>query len=352
MGIPASRYRPSAESNPEVWRSLGTNGRFSNLTRWRRCSAMGVGIHALRTAWRHWPHLVGTIPAIRAPSRETPLQLMRPAVPVGRETKSSWSAEPFGKETRDWNSRSALHDFSRLGQPEVAGNRRARIVARIVAAGGGPSVPGPLCRVAADIIGLTGAGVMVLHDGVPQASLCSTGPVSALIEELQYTLGEGPCIDAYRTGTVIAEPDLATPATPRWPAFTPEALGAGARAVFGFPVRIGAARIGALNVFRDRSGPLTDDQHADALVMADVIARTILAFQAHAEPGAIAEELNADIHTVVHQAAGMVSVQLGISVGDALARLRAYAFGVERSITDVARDVVARVLHFDLLEER
>ena len=92
---------------------------------------------------------------------------------------------------------------------------------------------------------------------------------------------------------------------------------------FGFPVRIGVVRIGALNVFRDRSGPLSDDQHADALVMADVIARAILAFQADAEPGVIAVELNADIHTVVHQAAGMVSIQLDVSVGDALARLRA-----------------------------
>jgi hypothetical protein len=206
--------------------------------------------------------------------------------------------------------------------------------------------------VAADIIGLTGAGVMVLRDGVPQASLCSTGPVSALIEELQYTLGEGPCIDAYRTGTVILEPDLATPASPRWPAFTPEALDAGARAVFGFPVRIGAARIGALNVFRDRSGPLSDEQHADALVTADVIAWTILGLQAHAEPGAIAEELNADIHSVVHQAAGMVSIQLDVSVGDALARLRAYAFGVDTPITEVARDVVSRKLNFSSLEER
>jgi hypothetical protein len=233
----------------------------------------------------------------------------------------------------------------------MAGDRRARIVARILAAGGSPSTPGPLCEVAADIIGLTGAGVMVLHDGVPQASLCSTGPVSALIEELQYTLGEGPCIDAYRTGTVIGESDLARPETSRWPAFTPEALEAGARAVFGFPVRIGAARIGALNVFRDRPGPLSDEQHADALVMADVIARTILDFQAHAESGADAVELNADIHPVVHQAAGMVSVQLHISVGDALARLRAYAFGHDRPVTDVARDVVARVLVFDPLEQ-
>jgi hypothetical protein len=234
----------------------------------------------------------------------------------------------------------------------MAADRRSRIVARIVAAGGTPSAPGPLCEVAAEVIGLSGAGVMVLRDGVPQASLCTTGHVSSVIEELQYTLGEGPCIDAHRTGTVIVEPDLAAPVLLRWPGFTPEALDAGARAVFGFPVRIGAVRIGALNVFRDRSGPLSDEQHADGLVMADVIARTILAFQANAEPGALAVELNADIHSVVHQAAGMVSVQLNISVGDALARLRAYAFGVDRPIAEVSRDVVARSLNFSSLEKR
>ncbi|MFZ0250196.1 MAG: GAF and ANTAR domain-containing protein [Acidimicrobiales bacterium] len=234
----------------------------------------------------------------------------------------------------------------------MAADRRARIVARLVAEGGSPSAPGPLCKVAAEVIDVSGAGVMVLHDGVPQASLCSSGPTSALIEELQYTLGEGPCVDAYRTGSVILEPHLTAPAMLRWPAFTPEALAAGAMAVFGFPVRIGAVRIGALNVFQDRPGPLRDEQHADALVMADVIARTILAVQARAEPGETALELNADIHSVVHQAAGMVSVQLDMSVGDALVRLRAYAFGMDQSITEAARDVVSRKLDFATLDGR
>ena len=267
-----------------------------------------------------------------------------------RKAWSSWSAEPFGKEAHEWNCRLAPLDFS-FGPPEMAADRRTRIVAHIVAAGGSPSSPGPLCEVAAEIIGVTGAGVMVLDDGAPQASLCTTGPVSALIEELQYTLGEGPCIDAYRTGTVIAEPDLAASPSLRWPAFTAAVFDAGARAIFGFPVRIGAARIGALNLYRDRSGPLSDDQHADALVMADVIARTLLALQAHAEPGAIHVELNADIHSVVHQAAGMVSIQLDNSVGDALVRLRAYAFGIDRPLADVAHDVVARRLSFNDLDE-
>ena len=233
----------------------------------------------------------------------------------------------------------------------MAADRLARILERVVAAGTSPSAPGPLCQVAADLVDVTGAGVMVLAHGIPQASLCTTGSVAALIEELQYTLGEGPCIDAYHTSTAVSEPDLVAPRTPRWPAFTPKVIDAGARAIFGFPIRIGAARIGALNLYRDRPGPLSDDHHADALVMADVIARTVLTLQAGIEPGSISAEFGTDIHAVVHQAAGMVSVQLGISVADALVRLRAHAFATDRPLTEVAGEVVARRLRFDDLDE-
>jgi hypothetical protein len=221
----------------------------------------------------------------------------------------------------------------------------------VVASGASPTTPGPLCAVAAELIQVTGAGVMVLADDTPQASLCSTGRVSALIEELQYTFGEGPCIDAHLSGTVVAEPNLASPSESRWPAFTPKVLAAGARAIFGFPVRIGAARVGALNLYRDETGPLTDDQHADALVVADVIARTLLTLQAGVPAGSVPLQLDIGLQSAVHQAAGMVSVQLGVSVGDALVRLRAYAFSSDRPLIQVAHDVIDRLLHFDQLGE-
>ena len=94
---------------------------------------------------------------------------------------------------------------------------------------------------------------------------------------------------------------------------------------------------------------MTDDQHADALVMADVVARSVLMLQASAPPGVVAAELEegADFRYVVHQATGMVAAQLEISVSQALIRLRAYAFGNDRPVTDVARDVVVRRLRFD-----
>ena len=203
-----------------------------------------------------------------------------------------------------------------------------------------------LCAVCPGIVGVNGAGVMLMSGDIPRGSLCTSNEVSHLIEELQYTLGEGPCVDAYRQDRVVAEPDLADPVTRRWLAFSPPALEAGVRAVFGFPLRVGTVRLGALNLYRDRPGPLSDDQHADALVVADVAARWVLEAQAGAPADAVAEELEigADFHFVVHNAAGMVSVQQGISVTEALIRLRAYAFSNDRLLTDVAKDVVARRL--------
>ena len=191
---------------------------------------------------------------------------------------------------------------------------------------------------------MNGAGVMLMSGDIPRGSLCTTDEVSQLIEELQYTLGEGPCVDAYQQDKVVAEPDLADPVTRRWPAFTPPALPAGVRAVFGFPLRVGTVHLGALNSYRDLPGPLTGDQHADALVVADVAARWVLEAQAGAPPGAVADELEAgaDFHFAVHNAAGIVSVQEGISVTEALVRLRAYAFSSDRLLAEVARDVIAR----------
>lgn len=231
----------------------------------------------------------------------------------------------------------------------MAGERLLRILARLSLGDTTDLETIRLCEVSAEITGTTGAGVMLMSDDMALGSVCTTDDVSTRIEDLQYTMGEGPCVDAYRESRPVLEPDLAHPAISRWPAFTGPALDAGARAVFGFPLRIGAVRLGALNLYRHRPEPLTDDQHADALAMAEVTARAVLALQADARPGRLAAAFDegADFRYVVHQASGMVAAQLNISVGQALIRLRAHAFGNDRDLTGVAGDVVARRLRFD-----
>src|SRR5580700_5452679 len=231
----------------------------------------------------------------------------------------------------------------------ASADRLGRILGALAADGAESWSSGRLCAVCPHIVGVDGAGVMLMSGEIPRGSLCATDKVSKIIEDLQYTLGEGPCVDAYHQDEVVAEPDLAQPASRRWHAFTPPALEAGVRAIFGFPLRVGTVRLGALNLYRDRPSPLTADQHADALVIADLTARWVLEAQAGAPSDTLAAELEvgADFHFAVHNAAGMVSVQLAISVTEALIRLRAYAFSNNRLLADVAQDVIARRLRLE-----
>jgi hypothetical protein len=199
---------------------------------------------------------------------------------------------------------------------------------------------------------MDGAGILLFDGDLLRGGLCSSDPVAGVLGDLHFSLGEGPGTDAHNSGAVIVEPHLREHAGQRWPAFTPPAVSVGAAAVFGFPLRLGAVRLGALHLYRARPGALGDDQYADATVMADVAARAILGMQAGAAPGTVADEIMAesDFHFVVHQAAGMISVQLDISVAEALVRLRARAYADDRRVSDLAVDVVNRLTRFDVTD--
>ncbi len=200
-----------------------------------------------------------------------------------------------------------------------------------------------------NVLGVTGAGIMIMVDGGHRGTLGSSDATMGVVEELQFTLGEGPCLDSYHLGKPVFEPSLADPVTPRWPSFTPPAVEAGVEAIFGFPLQIGEIRLGALDVYLDRPGELSEVQLADALVMADVVTHEILELQAGAPLDALASELDTveNLRAVVHQASGMLSVQLAVPITDALIRLRAYTYAQKRLVNEVAQDVVARRLLID-----
>jgi hypothetical protein len=227
----------------------------------------------------------------------------------------------------------------------VTSARLPRILTAIAAEG--PPRAGQLCTIAAQIVEVDGAGVMI--EGADQrAPLCSSDDIADRVEDLSFTLGEGPGVDAHRDGMPVSEPHLARPRLPRWPSFAPLALTAGVAAVFSFPLRVGGVHMGALTLYNIRPGALTDDQHADALVMASVVTSVVLAHQAEAPLGELAAELEAlnSSYSVVHRALGMVSVQLDLSVADALVRLRGHAYAEGRTLLDVADDVVRGELRF------
>lgn len=174
----------------------------------------------------------------------------------------------------------------------------------------------------------------------------ATDEVGTRLEELRFTLGEGPCADAFRTGLPVLAGDLDTGHNlRRWPLFVPAALEIGARAVFAFPLRSGAIRMGLLVLHRAHPSSMTHEQMSDVQVLADVILSLLLdeLMSVQVENPALLTDMPLR-RAEVHQATGMLSVQLGVSVEEALVRLRAHAFAEERPVIDVARDVVARRL--------
>ena len=224
--------------------------------------------------------------------------------------------------------------------------RFAQVVATRTAQNGDPI--SSLCLACTDVLGVAGAGVVLRSGGRSLGCVGVSDHVTGVVEQLEYTLGEGPCLAAVDHKVPVFAADLADEGAP-WPLFRRGALAAGVRAAFGFPLLIDRICIGALNLYHDRPGPLTDDQVADALVAAQFVSRAVLTWQADAAPGTVAWQLQqVPIHRVeVHQATGRISVQAGVSLADALVLLRAYSFSHDRPIGDVAAEVAAGHLRFD-----
>jgi len=184
------------------------------------------------------------------------------------------------------------------------------------------------------------------HHGI----VCATDDVSAKIEDLQLTLGEGPCIDSVRDGAPVLIADLGSPgdfSMDRWPAFLEGAGAAGVRAVFAFPLRIGAISVGAMDLYRDEPGDLGTDELPAALMAADAAAHALLHLD-NPRDGSFdtGSDFRSIYHPEVHQATGMVQVQLGIPTNEAFVRMRARAFATDRTLVELANDVVNRRLRF------
>ena len=146
-------------------------------------------------------------------------------------------------------------------------------------------------------------------------------------------------------------PDLHDPqdlAVERWPAFLAGAVAAGVSAVFAFPLRVGAIRLGVLDLYRSRPGELTADQLSAGLMAADEAALALLHLTSDGRPDAFADDFDAgsayQFH--VYQATGMVQVQAGVTTEQALLILRARAFSTGRPLAELAADVVNRNLRF------
>lgn len=198
---------------------------------------------------------------------------------------------------------------------------------------------------------LQGAGVSRVANGNSQL-LGSSGEHASRVEALQGNLAEGPCFEAIIRRQPVHEPDLASDrAMERWPSFAPAAVAQGVVAVFAFPLLTGGGAVGALDLFAAEPGPLAADQVEDSALFAQLASLALddnLGRPAIDGVSLATEAPESWAHSsVVHNASGMISEQLGIDVDEALLRIRALAFVTGRSAADLSRGVVDHRLRLD-----
>lgn len=205
-----------------------------------------------------------------------------------------------------------------------------------------------LCALCVQATGVAGAALSVTHGGT-RSTVCTTDDLGDRIEELQDAIGEGPTVEALRTGHSVFMADLAS-SDGRWPGFTPAATDEGVRGVFVFPLRMGAALLGVLALHTTDGAPLSDENFKDAWVLTE--AATVLLMLD--SPGAPPSEASAWVlgdrsrfRPEVHQAVGFTMVHLDVGPRESYARICAHAFATDTPVGVVAAEIVARRLRLE-----
>ncbi|MEV7094968.1 ANTAR domain-containing protein [Amycolatopsis sp. NPDC051045] len=209
-----------------------------------------------------------------------------------------------------------------------------------------------VCLACVDTLEQVDAAILALRGSArSEEVLGASDQWAAKLAELQYTVGEGPGVEAFEGGSPVLVPDLSVEQV-RWPGFADAALALGVAAVFAFPFQFGAIKFGTLELVRRRPGGLASAEQRDAALAADLATAALLRQSLEAEragqdfaPRPVASYQDVNIAT------GMLAAQLQVTLDDAFARLRAHAFSQDRSVLDVARDVLERLIALDELAE-
>lgn len=211
-----------------------------------------------------------------------------------------------------------------------------------------------LCEACVSLLDVDAAAISLVFDGSTAGTFGSSGASARAYDELQFTLGEGPCLDSVAQRSPVLVKDLADPTEARWPAFGSALLTHRIRSVYAVPVLLAGEYLGALDLFCYQPGQLAPDYVAGALAAAEIAGIPLLDLlesdlrAAATDPKSDAwVELNALCRAEVSQATGMLVAQLEIEPAEALVRLRAHAYATGRSAGDAARDILDRRLKLE-----
>jgi hypothetical protein len=244
--------------------------------------------------------------------------------------------------------------IQRMSEDGLPDRLRTELGKAMSGAGSALAAADQLCAACVELLDVDGASISLMYDGTTRGTFGSSGQMSRTLDELQFTFGEGPCLDAVRDGVPVLVANFNDPAEQRWPAFSAALLDAGVCAVFALPVAVARDHVGALDLFRRVSGPLSLESLAGGVLAAELAALPLLDLMTAdvdwdgATQGDDGWDQLASLRRVeVYQATGMIIGALGVGPAEALVRLRGFAFANGLTASQVAWEVVERRISLD-----
>lgn len=240
-------------------------------------------------------------------------------------------------------------------RPVEVSKLRERLGASIAGAATPLAAANRLCEACVDLLDVDGASISLVKDGASQGTFGSSSELSRTLDELQFTYGQGPCLDAVQMNRPVAADDLDAPGEDRWPGLTEQVLAHGIRSIHALPVTVASMPIGALDLYRTRSGPLDGQALTGGLWAAGLASLPLLDlmhgdtdWRAAGDGDGAFEQLASLERVEVYQATGMIISAFGISPADAVARLRAHAVSHDLTAGEVAYRILdGRILLAD-----
>jgi GAF domain-containing protein len=198
------------------------------------------------------------------------------------------------------------------------------------------------CR---DVLDMTAAGILLADPHGELEVVASTSEASRLVEMMQLSAEQGPCIDSFRSGRRVSVPDIGA-SKEEWWQFRGSALAQGFRSMDALPLRLRDATIGTLNLMRATPGAAPEDSILAAQAFADVATIGILHERTLRESELLSEQLQAALNSriVIEQAKGVVSHTRGVSIDEAFTLIREYARSHSMGLSTVAARLVDRSL--------
>jgi GAF domain-containing protein len=192
-----------------------------------------------------------------------------------------------------------------------------------------------------ELLDVDSAGILLLNSQNTLELAASTSEATTLVEIMQLDADAGPCMECFRTRTVVSVPDIDV-GSDRWPEFCDAAQTQGIFSVYAIPLRLRETTIGTLNLMRNERGELNQHDIRAAQALADVATIGILHQRAVRDADAVRDQLQNALSSrvVIEQAKGVVAETSRLSMEDAFQRIRHYARSHNATLGSVARRLV------------